>query len=243
MPSLADAVDGVEAAAVEARLQVQLVLQVIARTAVDADPVRDPRRRDDDRVEQRPIHAVERGRLVRLVDDAERRQEPSGADAEGVGELEIEMRLLHGELAFAVRSDQSVLDLDLGVELDPVREAVADVADDASEVDLVAPAARRLPVVDLAVAAERESVVPALAALDWTLGAGAPRQLVEQRLLARLALRAFGVDLLLEALDLLLELVELRILRVQRRGRGRNHCEEGNDPVGAHRGSSASSEV
>src|SRR6185312_1287802 len=127
----ADASAGAELRAVGAVHRVELIVQIGDDVAEDADTELAPRRRDDQLIDGRAIDAVERGRLVEDVDDAERHEDEPDANAErdALERLELEVRLLDLELV-------DVLDLELGVDADPVVEAVAEEEDDAPEGEL-----------------------------------------------------------------------------------------------------------
>ena len=124
----ADAGGGAELGAVGAVHRVELIVQVGDDVAEDADAELAPRRGNDQFVDGGAVDAVERGRLVEDVDDAERHQDEADADADGhaLPRLELEVRLLDLELV-------DVLDLELGVDADPVGEAVAEEEDDAAQ--------------------------------------------------------------------------------------------------------------
>src|SRR6266702_2430900 len=114
-----------------------------------------PRGRDHVVVERRPVHSIEGGGLVRLVDDPHRRQHEPGAQREPVLQAVVQVHLLERHLAprLAAR-DLRVLDLELGAERQLVAERVGQVDDEALQVHGGwRVGARGVGVVDLPVAA------------------------------------------------------------------------------------------
>ncbi len=81
----------------------------------------EPRRRDDDRVDERPLDAVVDRRLVALVDDADRHQQHAGPDVERARQQEVDIGLLELQLAGLLEAlDERVLELELADEADAV---------------------------------------------------------------------------------------------------------------------------
>src|SRR6266571_4083600 len=114
-----------------------------------------PRGRDHVVVERRPVHSVEGGGLVRLVDDPHRRQHEPGAQREPVLEAVVQVHLLERHLAPRLAARElRVLDLELGAERQLVAERVGQVDDEALQVHGGwRVGARGVGVVDLPVAA------------------------------------------------------------------------------------------
>src|SRR6185503_17498708 len=122
---------------VERRHEIRAVLPAAAESAVDAGAGVEPRGRDDNGVDERPLDAEKRRRLVTLVDDADRREEHAGAEVHLRLEAEVEVRLLDLELArFFEPFDEAVLDLDLANEPQPLGEGVVEQQHEAMEVEL-----------------------------------------------------------------------------------------------------------
>ena len=96
----------------------------------------EPGGRDDDRVDERALDAVVDGRLVALVDDADRHQHHARAHVEAAREQEVDVGLLELQLAgFLEPFDQRVLQLQLADESDAVAEAVREEQHEAMEVE------------------------------------------------------------------------------------------------------------
>ena len=77
----------------------------------------EPGGRHDDRVDERPLDAVEDRRLVPLVDDADRHEQHAGAEVQRGVHEEIEVRLLELQLAALFQPfDDGVLELELADE-------------------------------------------------------------------------------------------------------------------------------
>ena len=77
---------------------------------------------NDDRVDERPLDAVEDRRLVALVDDADRHEQHARADVEAARQQEVEVGLLELELARLFEAlDERVLELELADEADARR--------------------------------------------------------------------------------------------------------------------------
>src|SRR5207247_10555181 len=84
--------------------------------------------------ERRPVHSVDRRRLVSLVDDADRREHEAGAQGETIGEAVIQIGLLQGKLAPGLTTlELRVLDLQLGAERQPIVEGVRELQAEAAE--------------------------------------------------------------------------------------------------------------
>ena len=76
-------------------------------------------RRDDDRVDEGTLDAVEDRRLVALVDDAHRHEQHAGAEVEGPRQQEVDVGLLEFEFAGLFEPlDEGVLELELADEAD-----------------------------------------------------------------------------------------------------------------------------
>ncbi len=221
-----------EALAVEAVQQVGLVAEE-SEPPVHADARFAPRRGHDHAVHARALDAQVGGRLVDLVDDPDRHQDQSGPDVRVVIEEEVEVRELDGDLSLVVR--RRVLELDLGVEDDPVVELVAEVEHGPQEVDLVARLGRRAVVpagvvvlVDhFAVAADRNAAGPGVDLRGRRRETGGPfrRRLVGRwfRRRRRLGLLpgAERLQFLGEDRELALQFLDLLPVRQLLRGRGR----------------------
>ena len=96
----------------------------------------EPRSRDDDRIDERPFDAVVGGRLVPLVDDADRHEQHAGAHVEAARQQEVEICLLQLELAGLLEPfDERVLELELADESNAVAEAMRDQQHEAMEVE------------------------------------------------------------------------------------------------------------
>ena len=123
LPALANAFVGAELGGVERRHHVGAIAPAAADLAVHAGADLEPRGRDDDRVDERPLDAVEDRRLVALVDDADRHQQHAGADVEAARQQEVDVGLFELELAgFLEALDERVLELELADEADAVAE-------------------------------------------------------------------------------------------------------------------------
>ena len=101
-------------------------------------------RRHDDRVDERPLDAMEHRRLVTLVDDAHRHEQHARAEVERRLQQDVDVGLLELQLAGVFQPlDERVFDLELTDEAQAVREAVAEQQDEAVEVERSAsPSAR-----------------------------------------------------------------------------------------------------
>ena len=159
----------------------------------------------------RKVAEVE-GRLVELVEEAERRQHQTAADVELVADQEVQGRELHKDVALVCGA--GVLELELGVEDQPVREAVARVEHGPDEVGLVGPAGALVGddvgVLRLGVASDRESLGDAV-----DLGGRGPQPpgALERLLLGDAAELLPGAgQLLAQHLELLLELADPLLL-------------------------------
>src|SRR3989441_4336063 len=87
-------------------------------------------------IESGALHAVEGGRLVRLIDDPDRRQHEPRAQSDPVPQAVIEVGLLERDLpARPSAFDLRVLDFELGAECQSLIEAVREVDDEAGKVD------------------------------------------------------------------------------------------------------------
>ncbi len=96
----------------------------------------EPCGRDDDGIDERPLDAVIRWRLVALVDDADRYQHHPCAHVEAARQQKIDVGLFELELSgFFEPFDQRVLELQLADETDAVAEAMRDQQDEAVKVE------------------------------------------------------------------------------------------------------------
>src|SRR5947208_2866541 len=87
-------------------------------------------------IEAGAVHAVEGGRLVRLVDDPDRRKHEPRAKGDPVRKAAVEICLLERDLPARLPPlDLRVLDFELGAEREAVVEAVREIDDEAGEVD------------------------------------------------------------------------------------------------------------
>ena len=103
---------------------------------MDARAVFEPRGRDDDRVDERPLDAVKHGWLVALVDDPHRNQEHAGPDVERPREQEIDVGLFQLDFAlFFEPFDERVFQFELRNKANPRREAVIHDEDEPMEVE------------------------------------------------------------------------------------------------------------
>ena len=88
-----------ELGGVERRHGVEAVAKAAAECAVHAGAHVEPRRRHDDRIDERPLDAVKRRRLVPLVDDADGHEHHARAEVQGRVDEEVDVRLLELQLA------------------------------------------------------------------------------------------------------------------------------------------------
>ena len=133
---LANAFLGRELPRVQRRHHVRPVPPSAAELAVHSRADVEPRRRHDDRIDERPLDAVVGGRLVPLVDDADRHEQHARAHVEAAGQQEVHVRLLELELSrFLEPFDERVLELQLADEADAVAEAVRDEQHEAMKVE------------------------------------------------------------------------------------------------------------
>ena len=95
-----------------------------------------PSARNDQRLDKVALHAVEIGRLVVLVQEAERHQEKARAQPHILIELAIDVELLDLELARIRRGRDRVLDFELGVQFRATVEDIADAEHRAGEIGL-----------------------------------------------------------------------------------------------------------
>src|SRR3989441_648521 len=87
-------------------------------------------------IESGALHAVEGRRLVRLIDDPDRRQHEPRAQSDPVPQAVIEVGLLERDLPARLSAfDLRVLDFELGAECQLLIEAVREVDDEAGKVD------------------------------------------------------------------------------------------------------------
>ena len=171
-----------------------------------------PGARQDHALDVRAVRPVVERRLVDLVQEAHRDQHEARARVHLVLDQEIERRELDRHAAaLVVRGRElggGVLELDLGVEQDPVGELVAGVEHGAREVGVVPVA--RLPLVvnhrgvaALGVAADREAPRDAV---DLRRAGPEPVDALERLLLGHAHVLARAGELVGEQLDLALEL-------------------------------------
>ena len=155
---------GGEPRGIEAGHGVGAIGKAAAQIAKRADAGVAPGRRHDHRVDEGPLDAVERRRLVPFVDDADGHQHHPGAQVEAAVHHQVEVGLLDRDLAglfAAFDFDERVLDLDLRPELDAIGKAVADHQDEAVQVDF-GRQVLHLVEVHLHVARERRHAFPGL---------------------------------------------------------------------------------
>ena len=154
LPAAANALVGIELGRVERRHHVSAITPAASDLAVHAGAGIEPRGRDDDGVHERPLDSIEHGRLVTLVDDADRGQQHSGADVERARNQKVDIRLFQLELTrFFQAFDDRMLELELPDEAQPVAEPVCDEQHEAMEVE-DAVAELRLVVVEVHVAGQ-----------------------------------------------------------------------------------------
>ena len=126
---------------------------------VEVEATLAPGARDDERLDEIALHAVEVGGLVVLVDEAERHEEQASPHRHGVIETTIDVELLHFELADIAGRAHGVLELVFGVELGALVEAVTDAEHRAGEIELrFLRLSGRVGVIDLAVAPQPQTV-------------------------------------------------------------------------------------
>jgi hypothetical protein len=141
-PATAKAAPAGEAARVEAAHHIELVAKLVVRLAPDTDAALSPGRRDDHAVDRRALDTVEDRRLVPLVDDAHRHQDRTGSQVERLtrtleqSPVDEGLLDLHGSgnrhtTAFR---DEGMFELDFGVELEAIVEAVREEDDEAMKV-------------------------------------------------------------------------------------------------------------
>ena len=132
---------------------VELVGEILAEVPEDPDAILAPRRRDDEALDVRPVDTIVRRRFVHQVQEADWNQHHAGPHIHPVLPHEIEVCELDEDLV-------GVLDLELAVEDDAVRELVTEIHDRTQEVGgvlLRRLVADVLPVEGLAVATDRET--------------------------------------------------------------------------------------
>src|SRR6185369_2218216 len=114
-----------------------------------------PRARDDRGLDEVALDAVERGRLVVLVEQSRGDEEQARAQRPLASQLALDERLFDLDLAGIAGRRDRVLDLELGDELGLLVEAMLQAEDKAGEVgDRLRAVVGRAVVVDLAVARE-----------------------------------------------------------------------------------------
>ena len=137
LASAGDAFFGGEARRIEARYGEGAIGKPSTQFAKGADADVAPGGRNNHRVDHRPLDAVERGRLVPFVDDADRHQHHPRAQVEAAMHHQVDVGLFDGDLAGlfpAFDFDECVLDLDLRPELDAIGKAMADHQDEAMQI-------------------------------------------------------------------------------------------------------------
>ena len=96
----------------------------------------EPRGRDDHRIDERALHAVEDRRLVTLVDDADRHQQHARAKIDAAREQEVDIRLLQFEFARLLQPlDERVFQLQFADEPEAGGKGVRNQQDEAMEVE------------------------------------------------------------------------------------------------------------
>mmetsp|Transcript_15771 Transcript_15771/g.43666 ORF Transcript_15771/g.43666 Transcript_15771/m.43666 type:complete len:319 (+) Transcript_15771:950-1906(+) len=113
-----------------------------------------PGRRNDGRLDEVSLHAVVGRGLVVGVEQADRHQEETGAQAIGVVEAVLDVELLDLDLALVGRGCDGMLDLQLRDQLAAFVEAMLQADDEAPDVRLGLAAVLGPVVVDFAVAAD-----------------------------------------------------------------------------------------
>lgn len=114
---------------------------------MDAGARFEPRTRDDQRVHERPLHAIEDRRLMPFTDDPEWNQHHPCAEVETSGHEEVDVGLLELELAALFETlDNGVLQLEFANEPYTARETVVQQHDEPMKVD---PAVLPLILVDM----------------------------------------------------------------------------------------------
>ena len=76
-----------------------------------AGPGTEPGGRDDEGLDERPLHAVEDGRLVPLVDHPDRGEHHSRPQVERTADEEVDVGLLQLQFAVGLRRHDGVLQL------------------------------------------------------------------------------------------------------------------------------------
>ena len=126
----------VELARVERRHDVRAVPPAAPSSPCTPAPTSNQVRRNDERVDERPLHAVVDRRLVALVDDADRHQHHARPHVEPPREQEVDVGLFELELAGFLESlDQRVFQLQLADEPDAIAEAVRQQQHEAVEIE------------------------------------------------------------------------------------------------------------
>jgi len=226
--ALPAAAQGKIAAHLQAGVGGEIVGEALAEGAAERHAPFAPGGRDDLVLDPVALDTEEGRRFVGLVDDADRHQEQTGAQAmaiilteaptEGGGQVGFEKGLL--QLDRTVLFVIGVFDFQFGLQAQPVVEAMAGKQHEAMEVDFVRVAA---VVVHLAITADRGALPPAVAA-EAAVGEGSFDR-AAGGLDPRLVLRQTGFDLC-DALGLcrarrrrggarVLQLLDARLQRLQ----------------------------
>jgi hypothetical protein len=110
---------------VERRHDVPSVPDAAPELAVKPGARLEPGRGHDDRIDERPLHAVVDGRFVALVDDADRNQQHACANVELARDQEVDVGLLELELTRLLETfHEGMLQLQLADEAKARGEAV-----------------------------------------------------------------------------------------------------------------------
>jgi hypothetical protein len=96
----------------------------------------EPGRRNDHGIDERPLDAVEDGRLVAFVDDADGHQHHARTHVQPPRQQEVDVRLFQFQLARLLQSfDEGVLEFQLADETNAFAELMAEEQDEPMEVD------------------------------------------------------------------------------------------------------------
>jgi hypothetical protein len=127
---------GAERRRVQRGHRIGAIAETTPERPVDARARIEPGRRHDHGVDEWPLDAVEHGRFVPLVDDANRHEQHAGAEVQGGVNEEVQVRLLQLQLAALFQAlDDRVFELELADEAQPLGEAVAEEQHEAMEVE------------------------------------------------------------------------------------------------------------
>ena len=154
LPSATKPLVGAEASRIERRHHIGPVPETTPHLTVHAGTRLEPGTRHDDGVDERPLDAVIHRRLVPLIDDADRHQEHPGAEVQLAGDEKVDVGLFELELPCLFEPlDKGMLQLELGDEPDPVREAVREQQDEPMKIE---PGVLMLDIVEVEVHVPRD---------------------------------------------------------------------------------------